>query len=277
LRRRLAVAKLGHRVVGRPASRGSADDARIDGPERRFMHAHRHRTHIAAAAAVLAGLLLAHAGPAHAQRQSGIQLSPDSARYLISKDVGNERWAISYNLDDKTVTGNVFPLDGGSPSFLACEITSPIAAETYDLSCQFAQPCPEAPCVNQWGAPFPVTGTPRSFFLPTNTLATYAADVQPIYNVSCATSAVCHGNGAEFVVLSSAASYHNTFLVDSNGVNGMRGPFIAPFDPTGSFLFRKLGELQQGDGERMPYNGSALPAEQIEAIRNWILEGAANN
>jgi hypothetical protein len=242
------------------------------------MQARQHRTRVAVAAALLAGALGAAAGPAHAQRQSGIQLTPGSARYLISKDVGQERWAITYNLDDKTVTGNVFPLDGGNPSFLACVITSDIAAETYDLSCQFAQPCPSAPCSNQWGAPFPVPGIPRSFFLPTNTAATYAANVQPIYNASCATSAVCHGNGAQFVVLARDVSYHNTFEVPSSGPNGMRGPFIAPFDPEGSFLFRKLGVgLQPDDGARMPYNGSALPADQIETIRTWILEGAANN
>ena len=95
------------------------------------------------------------------------------------------------------------------------------------------------------------------------------------HNVSCATSAVCHGNGATDVVLSAGVSYDNTFLVESNGVNGPQGPFITPFDPVASFLYRKVDGT--GAGERMPYNGSPLPDDQIEAIRNWILEGAANN
>jgi hypothetical protein len=244
------------------------------------MQAQHRPTYVTAAAALLAGLALALPDAADAQRQSGIQLTPDSATYIISKDVGDERWAITFNLDRRVVIGNVFPLDGGPPSFLYCRITqvdqAPNPADTqYHMDCQFAQSCAEAPCVNQWGEPFPVPPTAGSFFLPTGTKATLSGNVQPIYNTSCATSAVCHGNGAEFVVLANNVSWANTFRVESNGPNGMQGPFIAPFDPDGSFLFDKLGD--DTVGERMPYNGSALPADQINTIRDWILEGAANN
>jgi len=247
------------------------------------MHAFQNRTGIAPRAAflaVLAGLLLGSPGIAQAQRQSGIQLAPQSNRYFISKDVGNERWAITYNLDDKTVTGNVFPIDGGAPTFLTCDITrveqAPDPADAgYFLSCRASTPCAEAPCGTQWGEASEVGPIPGSFLLPTNTRATYAGNIQPIYNQSCATSAVCHGNGAQYVVLAAATSYENTFLVPSNGPNGMQGPFVLPFQPDASFLYKKLDGT--GAGERMPYNGSALPADQIEAVRNWILEGAADN
>jgi hypothetical protein len=244
------------------------------------MHAHRYRTRIAGVATLLAGLLLGHPSTAHAQRESGIQLSPESNRYFISKDVGQERWAISYNLDDKTVTGNVFPIDGGSPTFLTCNITrveqAPNPADAqYFLDCRTSGPCASAPCVNQWGPPAPVGPIPGSFLLPTNTLATNAGNVQPIYNASCATSAVCHGNGANSVVLANGVSWDNTFLVESDGVNGAQGPFIAPFDPVASFLLRKVEGT--GAGEQMPYNGSPLAPEKIDQIRNWILEGAADN
>ncbi|HEY8514552.1 MAG TPA: hypothetical protein VIS07_03455 [Candidatus Binatia bacterium] len=244
------------------------------------MQPHHDRYRIAAAAAV-AVLVLALAPQAEAQRESGIQLSPESNRYFISKDVNNERWAITYNLDDKTVTGNVFPLDGGAPTFLTCDITrveqAPNPADAqYFLSCRAAGPCAEAPCgPGQWSDPVDVGPIPGSFLLPTNTKATYAGNVQPIYNQSCATSAVCHGNGAQYVVLSPAVSYHNTFLVESDGPNGKQGPFIVPYQPDASFLYKKLDGT--GAGERMPYNGAPLPDDQIEAIRNWILEGAANN
>jgi hypothetical protein len=232
------------------------------------------------AALVAAGSLLAGARAAHAQRGSGIQLTPGSTRYLISKDVGQERWAITYNLEDKTVTGNVFPIDGGDPTFLVCDITrveqAPNPADAqYFLDCRASAPCESAPCGIQWGDPISVGPIPGSFLLPSNTLATNAGNVQPIYNQSCATSAVCHGNGAQYVVLANGVSHENTFLVESNGVNGMQGPFIDPFRPDSSFLFAKL--LGTGAGEIMPYNGSPLPAEEIEAIRNWILEGAADN
>src|SRR6185295_6189555 len=54
-------------------------------------------------------------------RGSGIQITPDELRILISKDVADERWAITRNLDDLTVTGNVFFPEGGPPLFVFCE------------------------------------------------------------------------------------------------------------------------------------------------------------
>ena len=245
------------------------------------VHAYRYRARIAATLALIAGLLLGHPIAAHAQRESGIQLSPQSNRYFISKDVGQERWAITYNLDDKTVTGNVFPLDGGAPTFLTCDITrvdqAPNPADSqYFLDCRASGPCASAPCGDgQWGAPSSVGPIPGSFLLPTNTSVTYAGNIQPIYNNSCATSAICHANGANQVILSPSVSYANTFRVESSGVNGDQGLYIDPYQPASSYLFLKVEGT--GAGARMPYNGDPLPQEQIDAIRNWILEGAANN
>ncbi len=243
------------------------------------MRAYPYRPHKRATVALIAGLLLCLPGAAQAQRESGIQLSPESNRYFITKDVGDQRWAITYNLDDKTVSGNVFPLDGGAPEFLSCTITSVEQADDpaeaqYFMQCRGARPCESAPCEDQWDPPFSVGPVPGSFLLPTNTKATLAGNVQPIYNRSCSTSAVCHGNGADFVVLSNGVSWDNTFLVESDGVNGQQGPFIAPFDPDSSFLFAKV--LGTGAGDPMP-RSSALDDDKIDAIRNWILEGAANN
>jgi hypothetical protein len=248
-------------------------------------HADRfHGTRTGGAMALLAGLLLALPVAAHAQRESGIQLSPQSNRYFISKDVGNERWAITYNLDDKTVTGNVFPIDGGAPTFLTCDITrveqAPNPADAqYFLSCRASGPCAEAPCTpGQWGTASDAGPIPGSFLLPTGTRATNAGNVQPIYNQSCSTSAVCHANGANYVVLANGVSWANTFLVPADGVNGPQGFFVVPFLPDESFLFEKVADTQgPTGGARMPYNGDPLPDDQIELIRRWILEGAANN
>ena len=89
------------------------------------------------------------------------------------------------NLDDKTVTGNVFSTSGAPPQFVWCTTTSvdqapdPGAAQ-YHLSCQFAAPCSAAPCTPaQWelSAPVPVT-VPGSFLLPPQTRATLAGNVQ---------------------------------------------------------------------------------------------------
>jgi hypothetical protein len=244
------------------------------------MHAQTGRLRFGVLLALLAGLLLAQPGTARAQRESGIQLSPESNRYFISKDVGTDRWAITYNLDDKTVTGNVFPSTGGAPTFLTCTITSvaqdpnPANAQ-YSLECRSAGPCASAPCSNQWSDPTPVGPIPGSFFLPTNTTATYAGNIQPIYSASCATSAICHANGSNLVVLAPNVSYGNTVNVQSNGQNGPQGLFIDPFQPDMSYL---LGKVEgTAAGARMPYNGDPLPQDQIDAIRNWILEGAADN
>jgi hypothetical protein len=78
-------------------------------------------------------------------RGSGIQVTPDEKRTLISKEVDGARWAITRNADDGTVTGNVYFPDGGEPLFLFCEETDTTADEVT-LSCSGADGCVTAPC-----------------------------------------------------------------------------------------------------------------------------------
>jgi hypothetical protein len=242
--------------------------------------AHRARFRLSSAAVLAAVLVACIATPARAQRQSGIELTPDSARYLISKDVGTDRWAITYNLGDKTVTGNVFSTSGAPPQFVWCTTTSvdqasdPAAAQ-YNLSCQFASPCSAAPCTPaQWelGAPVPVT-VPGSFLLPPQTRATLAGNVQPIFNASCANSDACHAANRAPDLLP-GRSWAATFDVPS--IENPAKVFVAPFDGDASYLLDKiLGS--QSNGARMPLGATPLDETQTEAIRAWILEGAANN
>src|SRR6185369_3648319 len=116
-------------------------------------------------------------GNAGAQ-SSGIQQSPDSARYLISKDVGAERWAISYNLGDGTVTGNVFKTDGSAPSFIWCKITGETPAANpadnqYTLDCYGAPACANAPCdPGQWALIVSGLTIGGDFLLPDGTKST---------------------------------------------------------------------------------------------------------
>ena len=103
-------------------------------------------------------------GQGAATRGSGIQLTPDGKRTLISKDVGAERWAITQNEDD-SVTGNVFFSDGRDPVFIFCEQTGETATDLM-LRCESADRCDRAPCsADAWGSPVDVT-LPRSFFEP---------------------------------------------------------------------------------------------------------------
>jgi len=229
-------------------------------------------------ACLLGGLVLP--APAAAQRASGIQLSPDSARYLISKDVGSDRWAIAYNLDDKTVTGNVFSTAGSAPQFVWCSTTSidqaPNPADAqYNLSCQFAGPCAEAPCNGSvWTVSAPIDVTvPGSFLLPPNTQATLAGNVQPVFTATCANSDACHANNRVPDLLP-GRTYAATFDVPS--VQDPAKFFVAAFDPGASYLLDKILGIQSS-GARMPQGGTPLDEAQTNAVRNWILEGAANN
>jgi hypothetical protein len=102
---------------------------------------------------------------------SGLQITPDDRRTLVSKDVGADRWAITRNEADGTVTGNVFPTDGGEPSFVWCEeIGSNGSPDPYTelvtYACSGADRCSTAPCTaDQWSFLSEVTLS-GSFFLP---------------------------------------------------------------------------------------------------------------
>jgi subtilisin family serine protease len=106
-----------------------------------------------------------------AGQPSGLQITPDGARTLISKDVGAERWAITYNPDDDTVTGNVFSPGGGDPKFVWCERTGdngdpdPYTVQV-DFTCSGADACESPSCpAGEWTQIGQVT-LPGSFFLP---------------------------------------------------------------------------------------------------------------
>jgi hypothetical protein len=82
--------------------------------------------------------------------RSGVQFTRDRRSTLISKDVGDERWAIAYNLESRTATGNVFYRSGRDPSFVWCEETGNDGS-TVMLSCYGAEKCPTGPCTeNDW-------------------------------------------------------------------------------------------------------------------------------
>lgn len=103
-------------------------------------------------------------------RGSGLQISPDGRRVLISKDVGVERWAITEN-DDGSVTGNVFRADGGEPSFVACTRLrddghpDPLRVQ-ITFSCSGADACRDATCPPSTWTPLGEVTLEGSFFRP---------------------------------------------------------------------------------------------------------------
>lgn len=117
----------------------------------------RRRLALALALAALA------ASAAVAAAQSGVRVTRDGRRALVSKDVGGQRWAITRN-PDGTVTGNVFSA-GGPPQFVWCEEQSATEADV-ELSCWGADRCERAPCPpERWSFIADVT-LPASFFAP---------------------------------------------------------------------------------------------------------------
>ena len=229
---------------------------------------------------VLAAACGLFATAARAQTGSGIQMTPDSRRYLISKDVGAERWAISFNLADRTVTGNVFKTDGSAPSFIWCRITAETPApepreSTYTLDCSGADACAAAPCASEGWTPIASGLTiDGGFFLPDDTRSTFRGTVQPIFTARCATTG-CHAGAtpADELNLEAGLAYGNVFL--RLPAHEDEHFLIEPFDPSSSHLFLKI--LGEEEGERMPLGGPPLSDVDTEAIRRWILEGAADN
>src|SRR5262249_21009334 len=152
------------------------------------------------------------------------QLDRGSRRYLISKDIGNERWAISFNLDERTVTGNVFKTDGSPPSFISCDITSETPAPNpadnqYLLDCFGADAGARAPCSDQaWTLSASNIPISESFPLPAQTRASFSGNIQPIFAQRCALPA-CHSGPApqQGLNLEADQAYKNIFLVPAVG------------------------------------------------------------
>jgi hypothetical protein len=88
----------------------------------------------------LAGIASAGDGP-----PSGLQETPAVERTLVSKDVGGERWAITFDPDDGSVTGNVFFPGGGEPRFVFCEASGQ-QGPNLAFTCSGADRCTSSPC-----------------------------------------------------------------------------------------------------------------------------------
>lgn len=105
------------------------------------------------------------------------------------------------------------------------------------------------------------------------TEVSFSAQVQPILTASCATSQACHQEGGAPGNFSAGAAYAN--LVNADAAESDK-PRVAPFDLANSYMFDKITGAP-GSGTQMPLGGAPLAANEIQAIRTWILEGAPNN
>jgi hypothetical protein len=125
-------------------------------------------THVVFVISVISSLLT---DVRFARGESGVQVTRDGQHNLISKDVGDERWAITYDVQGGTVTGNVFRNDGGEPAFVSCDRVSTSNGEVT-LRCFGADRCQAAPCsASEWRFISDAT-LPIQFFHPPGALAT---------------------------------------------------------------------------------------------------------
>lgn len=103
---------------------------------------------------------------------------------------------------------------------------------------------------------------------------TYAANIRPIFDGSCALAGCHAGAGAAAGLdLSPAAAPASLVGVVSNGyAPALR---VAPGDPASSVLYDKVAGTGQFGGAMPP--GGALSPAAVEAIRVWISEGARDD
>lgn len=98
---------------------------------------------------------------------------------------------------------------------------------------------------------------------PPYALAHFENNVAPVLQERCLS---CHGADQR----KGGLRLHLREAVDAGGASG--APTLAAGNPDASELFRRIASTNPD--ERMPPKGAPLNAEQVEAIRQWIADGA---
>jgi len=106
---------------------------------------------------------------------------------------------------------------------------------------------------------------------PIEVAPTFSEIQNNIFNQSCAFSG-CHISGSINPNLS-ANSYSN--IVNKQSSKGMN--YIEPNDPDNSYLLQKVLGSSVISGSRMPLNSSSISQEKIDALIEWINNGAKND
>jgi hypothetical protein len=112
--------------------------------------------------------------------------------------------------------------------------------------------------------------------MPAAAEVSFASDIVPLLSTSCVS---CHMTGQEAgeIALHPKAAYDALVGVASRESTLKR---VEPGDPVKSYLYLKLTDTHLaagGSGEPMPMGSYPLPTEQIQMVKQWILEGAQRN
>ena len=90
----------------------------------------------------------------------------------------------------------------------------------------------------------------------------------------------CHSGSGSSLPGAMDLSAGSTFgaTVSQPAITGTGLTRIAPNDPAGSLLYRKIAGTQTGgEGGRMPQSGCCLTTQQIADVEAWINAGAQDN
>lgn len=152
---------------------------------------------VAALAMMLFGTSVVNAAP------TGVQWTLDGLRILVNKDVGAERWAITWNLSDVSTTGNVFFQDDRSPSFIGCEkIGHDFVSSIGELDLQYRCFGSDAAFGGfhfaDWNLISDSVFLPASFFIPQAETCDLSAAVNGPNAAFASSFWQCSGNGGRF-------------------------------------------------------------------------------
>jgi len=93
-----------------------------------------------------------------------------------------------------------------------------------------------------------------------------------IFARSCVFSS-CHGKDSPREMLSLVGPTYDA-LVNQPSRQVQGRVLVKPGDPEGSYLYEKITHAAPASGDRMPQLQPALSAAAIQAVRDWITEGA---
>lgn len=103
------------------------------------------------------------------------------------------------------------------------------------------------------------------------------ADFQSIQdNVFTPICSKCHAGASAPEGLQLDAAHSYDFLVDVPSVEDPGLRRVKPGDPDDSYMVQKIEGLEGIEGGQMPLGESPLPQATIDAIRQWITNGAPN-